>query len=201
MRRVASPRFPRADSLASKSRCFFVIGAGAMQVLLFVALVCGANLAIAIPVSIDRHSLSPIDALIAHAHATSAVCPNKSPPPPPTSAFPCSPYPHTPASSVHKLTPYDIGVVAAMGDSITAAFAACAHCIVEIVEECRGASWSIGGVGDFSTSVTLPNILKHYNGNLTGFSTGSNIAKLPGMTSRLSNRRLRILRRQLMARI
>jgi hypothetical protein len=47
-----------------------------------------------------------------------------------------------------------------MGDSITAAFAACAHCIVEIIEECRGASWSIGGVDDFSSSVTLPNIIK-----------------------------------------
>jgi hypothetical protein len=31
----------------------------------------------------------------------------------------------------------------------TAAFAACAHCIVEIVEECRGASWSIDGAQDF----------------------------------------------------
>jgi hypothetical protein len=61
---------------------------------------------------------------------------------------------------VHKLTPYDVGTIAAMGDSITAAFAACAHCIVEIVEECRGASWSIGGVDDFSSSVTLPNIIK-----------------------------------------
>jgi hypothetical protein len=67
-----------------------------------------------------------------------------------------------------------------MGDSITAAFAACAHCIVEIVEECRGASWSIGGVGDYASSITLPNILKQYNANLTGFSTGSNIAKFPG---------------------
>ncbi len=41
-----------------------------------------------------------------------------------------------------------------------AAFAACAHCIVEIVEECRGASWSIGGVQDYAASVTLPNIIK-----------------------------------------
>ena len=63
-------------------------------------------------------------------------------------------------SQIHKLTPYDVGTIAAMGDSITAAFAACAHCIVEIIEECRGASWSIGGVDDFSSSVTLPNIIK-----------------------------------------
>jgi hypothetical protein len=85
------------------------------------------------------------------------------------------------ATSIHKLTPYDVAIVAAMGDSITAAFAACAHCIIEIVEECRGASWSIGGVDDFASSITLPNIIKQYNPNLTGFSTGSNIAKLPGL--------------------
>jgi hypothetical protein len=28
------------------------------------------------------------------------------------------------------------------------------------VEECRGASWSIGGAQDYSASVTLPNIIK-----------------------------------------
>ena len=151
-----------------------------MRTLLLIALASSITLALAVPISIDHTSLSPIDALISHARSSSAVCPKNSPPPPPPSAFPCSHYPHTPATSVHKLTPFDVGVVAAMGDSITAAFAACAQCIVEIVEECRGASWSIGGVDDFSTSVTLPNILKQYNANLTGFSTGSNIAKLPG---------------------
>ena len=34
------------------------------------------------------------------------------------------PRPPEPATSVHKLTPYDVNVVAAMGDSITAAFGA-----------------------------------------------------------------------------
>lgn len=139
------------------------------------------HLACAVPITNDHTPRRPIDDIIDHARSSSTVCPKTSPPPPPPSTpFPCSPYPHTPATSVHHLTPYNVGIVAAMGDSITAAFAACAHCIVEVVEECRGVSWSIGGVDDYSSSVTLPNILKQYNPSLTGFSTGSNIAKLPG---------------------
>jgi hypothetical protein len=96
-----------------------------MRVLVLFALALGiANLGFAVPIPVGRSSRQPIDALIAHARASSAVCPKNSASPAPAAAFPCSPYPHTPATSIHKLTPFDIGVVAAMGDSITAAFVA-----------------------------------------------------------------------------
>ncbi|KAB0361845.1 hypothetical protein FD754_006001, partial [Muntiacus muntjak] len=37
----------------------------------------------------------------------------------------------------------------------------------------RGLSWSIGGDGDLGTHTTLPNILKKFNPNILGFSTGT----------------------------
>ncbi|XP_057303963.1 phospholipase B1, membrane-associated-like isoform X2 [Hydractinia symbiolongicarpus] len=76
------------------------------------------------------------------------------------------------ATSVHKLTPHDIDIVAAMGDSLTAGFGACAYTLIDLFVECRGISWSIGGDDDIHKHITLPNILKEYNSNLKGYAVG-----------------------------
>ena len=76
------------------------------------------------------------------------------------------------ATSVHKLTPFDIDIVGAMGDSLTAAFGACSYTLIDLFVEYRGVSWSIGGDKDVKTIVTLPNILKKYNPNIKGYAVG-----------------------------
>ncbi|XP_041107443.1 phospholipase B1, membrane-associated [Polyodon spathula] len=75
-------------------------------------------------------------------------------------------------TSVHKLRPADVKVVAALGDSITAGFGARATSLINLATEWRGLSWSIGGNNNLDTVTTLPNILKHFNPSLIGFSTG-----------------------------
>ncbi|XP_053538589.1 phospholipase B1, membrane-associated [Ictalurus punctatus] len=75
-------------------------------------------------------------------------------------------------SSVHRLRPGDISVVAAVGDSITAGFGAKAENILQLLNEERGVSWSIGGDETLETVTTLPNILKKFNPNVFGFSQG-----------------------------
>ncbi|XP_063775486.1 phospholipase B1, membrane-associated [Pseudophryne corroboree] len=76
-------------------------------------------------------------------------------------------------ASVHRLRPGDIKVVAALGDSLTAAFGAKATSILDLTTEWRGVSWSIGGEGTLETCTTLPNIMKKFNPNIQGFSTGT----------------------------
>ncbi|XP_066450548.1 phospholipase B1, membrane-associated [Eleutherodactylus coqui] len=75
--------------------------------------------------------------------------------------------------SVHQLRPGDIKVVAALGDSLTAAFGAKSTSLINLPTEWRGISWSIGGDGTLETYTTLPNILKKFNPDLKGFSTGT----------------------------
>ncbi|KAK2528723.1 Plb1 [Columba livia] len=72
--------------------------------------------------------------------------------------------------SAHELQPADIKVIGALGDSLTAAVGAKA---TDPPTEWRGFSWSIGGDETLETQATLPNILKKFNANLFGFSTGS----------------------------
>ena len=79
-----------------------------------------------------------------------------------------------PATSVHELKPSDIKVIAALGDSITAAFGAKATSLTSMFYEYRGVSWTMGGDKDSTT--TLPNILKLFNPNLKGYSTSYNFA-------------------------
>ncbi|XP_070578244.1 phospholipase B1, membrane-associated-like [Ptychodera flava] len=88
--------------------------------------------------------------------------------------FPCTPFTlQEPATSVHTLTPNDIKVVGAIGDSLTAANGAGAQMILGCLREYRGLSFSIGGDESYRRGViTLPNILREYNSNLLGFSTG-----------------------------
>ncbi|XP_037668950.1 phospholipase B1, membrane-associated [Choloepus didactylus] len=76
-------------------------------------------------------------------------------------------------TSVHKLRPADIKVVAALGDSLTAAVGARLSNSSDLLTSWRGLSWSIGGDGALETHTTLPNILKKFNPHLRGFSTGT----------------------------
>ncbi|AWP16316.1 putative phospholipase B1 membrane-associated [Scophthalmus maximus] len=84
-----------------------------------------------------------------------------------------SPSPITPGS-VHELRPGDIKVVAAVGDSLTAAngVGAKADNLLLVINEYRGLSWSIGGDENITSVTTLPNILREFSSNLTGFSEG-----------------------------
>ncbi|XP_037304876.2 phospholipase B1, membrane-associated-like [Pungitius pungitius] len=97
--------------------------------------------------------------------------------------MPCEdlrPSPSTPAS-VHELRPGDIKVVAAVGDSLTAGngIATIANDILDVMTQYRGLSWSIGGDENLTTVTTLPNILKHFNKNLTGYSVGKGQQQTP----------------------
>jgi len=90
--------------------------------------------------------------------------------------MPCedtSPSTSTP-TSVHELRPGDIKVVAAVGDSLTAGngIASKPNNLLDVLNQYRGLSWSIGGNDNLTTVTTLPNILKYYNQNLTGYSVG-----------------------------
>ena len=65
----------------------------------------------------------------------------------PFQRFPCTlraPSP-SPPSSVHRLRPADIQLVAALGDSITAGVGARANSVLDIFTEYRGVSFSSGG--------------------------------------------------------
>ena len=75
--------------------------------------------------------------------------------------------------SVHKLKPSQIKVIAALGDSITAAAGANAKTSLGLLLENREVSWSMGGKSTLNKVVTLPNILKKFNPKLIGFSTSS----------------------------
>ncbi|ESP02914.1 hypothetical protein LOTGIDRAFT_111188, partial [Lottia gigantea] len=89
--------------------------------------------------------------------------------------FPCNvlaPSPSVP-TSVHKLRPGDIKVVAALGDSITAGNGITAKTIFGVLREDRGLSYSIGGDDTFEEAITIPNILKKYNPGITGYSIKS----------------------------
>ncbi|KAK3597883.1 hypothetical protein CHS0354_029465 [Potamilus streckersoni] len=92
--------------------------------------------------------------------------------------FDCKQFPHPArsATSVHSLTPYDVKVVGAMGDSITAGTGITAVTVLGLLREDRGLSWSIGGIGGIDDHETVPNALKFYNPSLAGFSTGSGSA-------------------------
>ncbi|KPP68174.1 phospholipase B1, membrane-associated-like [Scleropages formosus] len=77
--------------------------------------------------------------------------------------------------SVHTLRPADIKVVAAVGDSLTAANGAgsAPNDLLDVLKQYRGLSWSIGGDENLTSVTTLPNILRQFNPSLTGFSEGT----------------------------
>jgi len=88
--------------------------------------------------------------------------------------FPCKLRKASPTipTSVHKLRPADVQVVAALGDSITAGVGARANSVLDIFKEYRGVSFSVGGDKTWREYVTLPNILRIFNSNLYGQSYG-----------------------------
>lgn len=63
-------------------------------------------------------------------------------------------------TSVHRLRPGDIDVIAAMGDSLIAGVGLFASNVFHILVENRGASALGGGQGNWRQYLTLPNILK-----------------------------------------
>ncbi|XP_078398996.1 phospholipase B1, membrane-associated-like [Cetorhinus maximus] len=77
--------------------------------------------------------------------------------------------------SVHKLRPADIKVIAAFGDSVTAANGAGSKPtdLLDVLTQYRGLSWSIGGDENITTVTTLTNILREFNPLLVGYSTGT----------------------------
>jgi len=83
-----------------------------------------------------------------------------------------------PPTSVHQLRAGDIKVVAALGDSLTAALGSNAKTVIGLLVEYRGRSWSIGGDKSLEELVTLPNILKMFNPKVVGFTTGTDISFL-----------------------
>ncbi|XP_035263546.1 phospholipase B1, membrane-associated-like [Anguilla anguilla] len=103
-------------------------------------------------------------------------------PPPVTnwgSDFSCTDLaPSNPApTSVHRLRPADIKVVATLGDSISTGFGAKSKNILQLKTEYRGVSWSIGGDKTLKEVTTLPNILRKFNPSLHGFSLGVGTSK------------------------
>ncbi|KAL7314360.1 hypothetical protein PS15m_005943 [Mucor circinelloides] len=89
---------------------------------------------------------------------------------------------HDGPRSVHDLRMDDIKVVGALGDSITAGFGIMGFdttinpiiAALNSYNEYRGLSYSIGGdEGAF----TIPNYVKHYQTNVTGYSKGKHIGE------------------------
>nr|CAD7603145.1 unnamed protein product [Timema genevievae] len=89
--------------------------------------------------------------------------------------FPCQlgPPSRPVPSSVHRLKPQDIRVVAALGDSVTSANGALATNEDETRFNYRGISAMGGGQGHWRKYMTLPNILKEYNPKLLGYALGT----------------------------
>nr|XP_020839433.1 phospholipase B1, membrane-associated [Phascolarctos cinereus] len=77
-------------------------------------------------------------------------------------------------TSVHALKPADIQVVAAVGDSLTAGngIRSKPDDPSDVTTQYRGLSYSAGGDASLESVTTLPNILRKFNGNLTGFALG-----------------------------
>ena len=78
---------------------------------------------------------------------------------------------HTTPTNVHRLTPADISIVAALGGSATSGFGARSSNLVNLFADYRGIAWSIGGDRSVEQVLTLPNIIKKYNPDITGYST------------------------------
>lgn len=88
--------------------------------------------------------------------------------------FPCGDMkkPSRKTITAHNLSPFDIKVIAAMGDSVTAGTGIKANTVIGLLIQNRGLSWSVGGDGTIAEHETLANIIKKYNPEVTGYSTG-----------------------------
>ncbi|XP_012507870.1 PREDICTED: phospholipase B1, membrane-associated [Propithecus coquereli] len=78
-------------------------------------------------------------------------------------------------TSVHALRPADIQVVAALGDSLTAGngIGSKPDDLLDVTTQYRGLSFSSGGDGSLENVTTLPNILREFNRDLTGYAVGT----------------------------
>ncbi|XP_005175112.1 phospholipase B1, membrane-associated-like [Musca domestica] len=79
--------------------------------------------------------------------------------------------------SVHQLRPGDIDVIAAIGDSLSAGNGIYSKTFLNLAAEFRGMAFSGGGMANWRTVLTLPNILKIFNPNLYGFATDNVLVK------------------------
>ncbi|XP_046392317.1 phospholipase B1, membrane-associated-like [Ischnura elegans] len=75
-------------------------------------------------------------------------------------------------TSVHQLRPGDIDVIMTLGDSLSAAAAAREPAPLGFFTDHRGVSFVGGGEKTWREYTTLPNILKVFNSDLYGYSTG-----------------------------
>jgi len=78
-----------------------------------------------------------------------------------------------PPTSVNALRPADISLVAALGDSITAAYGANATTILTDTVQYRGQSWDIGMQSPMEALTTMPSIFQKFNPSLYGGSVGN----------------------------
>lgn len=95
---------------------------------------------------------------------------------PPQLPFPCplnNTRSRTVPTSVERLRPGDIDIIAAMGDSISAGNGIMSTNALHMLNEFRGMVFSGGGLGSWRTLLTLPNILKVFNPKLYGYATGN----------------------------
>jgi phospholipase B1 len=79
-------------------------------------------------------------------------------------------------TNIHELRPWDIDLLGALGDSITAGFGVGANNLVEVAIQNRGESWSIGGDRSLfgeDRVVTLTNIVRQFNPDVEGFAVGT----------------------------
>ncbi|KAF6018534.1 PLB1 [Bugula neritina] len=83
-------------------------------------------------------------------------------------------------TSVHKLKIGDIKVVAGMGDSITSGLGANSTNMADMATQYRGHSFSAGGDSSYKDQLTtFPNILKLFNPDIYGYSTGTGDENTP----------------------
>jgi len=87
----------------------------------------------------------------------------------------CPPVTPSPAApiSVHALRPSDVRIVAAIGDSLTAGNGALAKTPLGLLTEYRGRAFAMGGDGDETSVVTMPNLLRGHSDQLEGHSVGT----------------------------
>ncbi|XP_017046497.1 phospholipase B1, membrane-associated [Drosophila ficusphila] len=80
-----------------------------------------------------------------------------------------------PPTSVERLRPGDIDIIAAFGDSLSAGNGILSNNFIDMINEFRGLAFSGGGVADWRRFVTLPNILKVFNPQLYGFAVSNSL--------------------------
>ncbi|XP_017115192.1 phospholipase B1, membrane-associated [Drosophila elegans] len=81
----------------------------------------------------------------------------------------------SPPTSVERLRPGDIDIIAAFGDSLSAGNGILSNNAIDMINEFRGLTFSGGGLANWRRFVTLPNILKVFNPKLYGFAVSNSL--------------------------